>query len=1072
MRRHSLLLIVGLIGLVFLAPNASTAKVTPHEQYGIRASSGGENLRFGFNGPFTYTKIIDGIDATIRQVGVRPQGDMIIYSVSYDSSGTTKREIVMANADGTSPVIISAGYSGHGGIYGYMNPMWSKDGSKAAWLKVFNSAPNKIEIYDYATGARSFGYEPVAPLDAANFDFLGNSNSDFIFWDWNAGTGEADLITVIGGVRTNITNSPTYSEYEPNSDMTGTTILYWSGEMTAEPCDTVHLLTYTGGSWQKDIGFIPIVNAYWAFWAYAGYGPQDLRVCLTSYSAGTGCTNANDGDIEVWTSDGSRMVIDVTGTYYPGGKWNFFGCNPVNRDGSIYFTSNDENPSPGRDAFRAVPTTLVGVSPPDVLNKCDDASRTLSVDITNVPPMRGYEIWVEIDESKFALPNTLPYGFAEGPFLDAVGNATFQVYKHAEGLYEVAGAILGPTGGASGSGTLFTITGDPVGETAVSTSIDLYDLKVRDPDNVPIFANPADGTMKIDCTDPCVTSVNSGQICWTSAPTVTINGNEGPLFGVVKKLYYQYKVYPNGCADGDWLFLASVTLAAPTWSTTGTPGSPPPGPGKYTLFVMAEDEAGNQGLCACAGGFVFNYNPNVPTVDVTGLSVSPGHRDITVTWTNPVLTGGEEVVIIRKATAGNYPQYLTNTAYPTNLSDGTEVYRGTGTSVVDTWGGGTGDQDISERNIHLYRAFVTSCGGTRASPGRANLRDDFVTENATDATDATVNYWLGDLTKIGGFGSTKDGYVSALDLSDFSGQFGLTPPGNAEADFGPTVMPPLGVRGVPNPDSKVDFEDLILLAINYNNVAPLQGEQPTLIALGHPGSGPVRLETGPILARVRAGQSLQVPVVLRGDASRVQGIRTVIDYDASLLGYESSEVSQAIGQAEHFFKDLPSAGKVDLNLALLGGGAALQAEGVVFTVRFRALRDGQAVVNLRESKVRDTENRELLGVPGVIVERAQERGEVVVLPTAFRLGDARPNPFNPRTAIYFDLPRASEVRLVIYDAAGQLVRTLVDGSWPAGSHAVEWDGRDAVGRPAGSGIYFYAMRAGSYQSQRRMTLLK
>jgi flagellar hook assembly protein FlgD len=61
---------------------------------------------------------------------------------------------------------------------------------------------------------------------------------------------------------------------------------------------------------------------------------------------------------------------------------------------------------------------------------------------------------------------------------------------------------------------------------------------------------------------------------------------------------------------------------------------------------------------------------------------------------------------------------------------------------------------------------------------------------------------------------------------------------------------------------------------------------------------------------------------------------------------------------------------------------------------------------------------------------------------------------------------------VVYDVAGRLVRTLVDEERPAGAQVVEWDGRDDEGRSVGNGIYFYAMQAGAWQSQKRMTLVK
>lgn len=66
---------------------------------------------------------------------------------------------------------------------------------------------------------------------------------------------------------------------------------------------------------------------------------------------------------------------------------------------------------------------------------------------------------------------------------------------------------------------------------------------------------------------------------------------------------------------------------------------------------------------------------------------------------------------------------------------------------------------------------------------------------------------------------------------------------------------------------------------------------------------------------------------------------------------------------------------------------------------------------------------------------------------------AVPNPFNPRTEISFTLSDRQDVRLEIYDLAGRRVLTLVDGTMPAGEHAVPWLGRDTGGRAVPSGAY-------------------
>ncbi|MDE0019810.1 MAG: PQQ-binding-like beta-propeller repeat protein [Candidatus Poribacteria bacterium] len=88
-----------------------------------------------------------------------------------------------------------------------------------------------------------------------------------------------------------------------------------------------------------------------------------------------------------------------------------------------------------------------------------------------------------------------------------------------------------------------------------------------------------------------------------------------------------------------------------------------------------------------------------------------------------------------------------------------------------------------------------------------------------------------------------------------------------------------------------------------------------------------------------------------------------------------------------------------------------------------------------------------------------------------------PNPFNPETWIPFDLAQRSAVTIAIYNSTGQTVRRmeldeLAAGSYRAKGKAAYWDGRDALGAPAASGVYFVRIEAGSFSETRRMVLLK
>ena len=94
------------------------------------------------------------------------------------------------------------------------------------------------------------------------------------------------------------------------------------------------------------------------------------------------------------------------------------------------------------------------------------------------------------------------------------------------------------------------------------------------------------------------------------------------------------------------------------------------------------------------------------------------------------------------------------------------------------------------------------------------------------------------------------------------------------------------------------------------------------------------------------------------------------------------------------------------------------------------------------------------------------------LPTAFALAQNYPNPFNPTTTIRFDLPQATNVKLVIYNILGQQVITLVEGLRPAGYHEVVWNGRDADGHAVASGMYLYRLTTDAFVDSKKMVLLK
>jgi len=94
-------------------------------------------------------------------------------------------------------------------------------------------------------------------------------------------------------------------------------------------------------------------------------------------------------------------------------------------------------------------------------------------------------------------------------------------------------------------------------------------------------------------------------------------------------------------------------------------------------------------------------------------------------------------------------------------------------------------------------------------------------------------------------------------------------------------------------------------------------------------------------------------------------------------------------------------------------------------------------------------------------------------PLRYSMSQNYPNPFNPTTSIEFTLKERARVTLRVYNVAGQLVATLVDGERAPGvTYRAEWDGRNRSGNRVASGVYFYRLRTAGHTITRKMVLLK
>ena len=140
-------------------------------------------------------------------------------------------------------------------------------------------------------------------------------------------------------------------------------------------------------------------------------------------------------------------------------------------------------------------------------------------------------------------------------------------------------------------------------------------------------------------------------------------------------------------------------------------------------------------------------------------------------------------------------------------------------------------------------------------------------------------------------------------------------------------------------------------------------------------------------------------------------------------------------------------------------------------VRSTPFADGGGPMPFAEPAALTVEQLRTSGPPEIIttIETAHAPAST---PSDWTLLQNYPNPFNGSTVLPFQAPRSARVALHVYNLQGQRVRTLIDGSVPAGYGEAAWDGRDQGGRPVAGGVYLYRLETGGFRETRKLLFLR
>jgi hypothetical protein len=640
-----------------------------------------------------------------------------------------------------------------------------------------------------------------------------------------------------------------------------------------------------------------------------------------------------------------------------------------------------------------------------------------------------------------AVAATTPGQVTERTLLSDVGSTQFLPYVSGTNEITVDCALLGATDGAAGPGTMFTIEFDGV---ALGVSdVELTVVEARDRYNTPLSGFVGeDGEIQVDIVAPVISDVALENVTLGHTDEYAKNGDEVILTATVVD---DHGAFGASNIRANLQSLGGDAAQTPdgydgstaTWTTDIDAVACNPANDLLTITVDATDPLGNP---AVQGSDDITSDNIAPTA-ILGFAAAPGHNKAELSWDDPTLTDTNPYkVMIRSNAWTDYPTYgvgLTP-SYPADAGDGTFVWEDMGMSHTATYAG-----DGSERDIYYYGAFASDMV-LHYGPA------------AGSAQDRSTNYWLGDVVTDATWG-TYDGLVTMFDIDKLAGTYAQIPSDPFDqCDVGPTND--MSRVGIPEPDALVDFEDAMVFAMNYGVVAPkaLPSKEPRDEAV------PLAL----ILKERATTPDLEVALHLRGNNDLVKGLSAVVGYDATELEFVNARLSDrlAADPTPEFLWYGSDGSSVQVDLAVLGTEMTIEGSGDVAYLTFRPMSDGYTLV-VEDAELRGADNEAL----DADIEGVESKPE---LPTVFRLAENVPNPFNPVTSIRFDVPRESAVTIRIYDVAGRLVRTLVDGMINPGRHSEAWDGRDDHGEDVGSGVYFCTMEAPEFHGSRKMLLLK
>lgn len=413
------------------------------------------------------------------------------------------------------------------------------------------------------------------------------------------------------------------------------------------------------------------------------------------------------------------------------------------------------------------------------------------------------------------------------------------------------------------------------------------------------------------------------------------------------------------------------------------------------------------------GGAIDNIAPSALTVYGASDNAGAG-TGILVSWTAPA-----DHNIVGSYGSGTY-------SFPIYGVSEYQIFRRTGSEVFTLIGsapaGSTSyvDNVADGTTVYTYRikptdgTFTSQTGNSFAmANANANVAD-FSSDGTVDFTDFTMFASVYGSAKTNPVGT----WVSLYDLA---------------------------------PNGTVDFDDFTAFAANYGFGATKAAKEIAGVQL------PVSNIAFTMDAKVDEATSMYYVNVNIADFAKINGFEFKLAYDSSALELVKESTNGLNGLTIQNNKD----GVVEIanmfNNELFNGTVTLGFKSNGNTSNY--------VFELTNALVSDKES-------GISQVTKLSSVTAKALPQVYSLSKNYPNPFNPTTTIEYAIPSNGKVELVVYNMAGQKVRTMVNETKEAGFFKAVWDGRNDRGETVASGLYFYKLVSGKFNKIEKMTLVK